>query len=431
MVYAIVFLPFTVPDEQVHFASAYKISNYFLLKFKQFGSEEIIMRASDVSFFSRSDILQNANYYRTIQQQLSLFCQDRTLSTVNFPTAEANAPFGYIASGFGIAFARIINLGPVPMFYFGRLTNILAYAGATYYAIKKIPCGKMAIFAVSVLPMTLHLLGSFSYDALAIAFAILYISQVVYMKNKETAITRKEILLSTLFGVALAPTKVVYAPILLFALIIPKEKFGEYKKSAWINKAIIILPGIFFLVALQGIALVNVATQEVGGSEKTELYTIGWALKNVTATIKIFIRTLFEKSEMYLTTLVGSSLGWFQINITIFFYLPFYMLMLYCFIKRDVETVEFNTNEKIWSLCLFVVVVLAVMSSMFFAWTPMGSGVIEGVQGRYFLPALLLLYPLTANKFVTAKQSGDKYIVIFVLFWHLFVAVEYFTRSFV
>lgn len=430
MVYTIIFLPFTVPDEGTHFFTSYRISNYLLFDFDQWGNSNVIMRQSDVSFKVSSEL--SSNYYRTIKQQVALFSNDNTLvESSASANAASNAPFGYIVSAFAIAISRLLRLSPLLTFYMGRIANLVLYAFLTYLAIKKIPYGKMAIFAISILPMTLHLVGSYSYDFLAIAMAMLYVAQVLYMKEKDGYITVKDIVLCALWGIILAPTKIVYSPILLLVLIIPKEKFKNSSKFARLSKLIIVASGILVLLLIQGSRVLGSATSEVGGPEGGEIYSLSWILENPLDTVKIFVKSLLESTGHYINCMVGSSLAWFQINVSSLYYLPFYFVLGYCFLKRDTDTVKFSYSNRMLALFIIFVSVILVFASMFVAWTGVGSTTIAGVQGRYFLPILILLLMITLNKFAEVKQSSDKYIVIFVLFWHLVTVIEYFAASFV
>jgi uncharacterized membrane protein len=50
------------------------------------------------------------------------------------------------------------------------------------------------------------------------------------------------------------------------------------------------------------------------------------------------------------------------------------------------EGIPINGNQRLWilTICLGVSVLIAL--SMYLTWTPPGEDLIEGIQGRYFLP---------------------------------------------
>lgn len=66
-------------------------------------------------------------------------------------------------------------------------------------------------------------------------------------------------------------------------------------------------------------------------------------------------------------------------------------------------------------MCIIAVlsVVFLAMTSMFLGWTSITRNLIEGVQGRYFIPVLpLLAMPMAINK-IRIPDSIMNYVVIF------------------
>lgn len=432
LAYIVIFPPFTVPDEPVHYFSAYRISNYFLLNFDQAGQSAVMVRQSDADFYTNiGRTALSAEYYHKINNSLQLFSRNNELTLLPFDMI-TTAPLGYLFSGIGIAFARLFRLSPLLTFYIGRVVNVFVYAAITYYAMKIASFGKMAIFAISALPMSLHLIASYSYDYLTLAVSIMFVSQILYMREKKEQIKISEILLCGLWGAILAPSKIVYVPMLLLVFIIPKEKFNCSAKKAFLIKSGIALLGVALVLIIQGSTLLKTAVgQDSTGWSGTELYSVSWIIQNPFEALKIIAATIFNKAEFYLKTLVGGSLGWFQIYVPLYCYLPFFFILGYCFMRRDNETAIINFNKKLFVLFIILVVSFLILLSMFIAWTPINSPVIEGVQGRYFLPLLPAVYLLLRNKIVSVKSSYDKYMIYFILCWNLFSGVEYFVGSFI
>lgn len=431
LAYMAIFLPFTVPDEPVHYFSAYRFSNYFLLNFEQAQQSEVIIRQSDYDFYTQiGQTGLSAEYYHKINNNLYLFSKNSQLVNFSIDIAH-NAPFGYILSAIGISISRILNLSPLLTFYSGRIVNIISYALLTYLAIKRIPVGKMAVFAISTLPMTLHLISSYSYDFLPIAMAILWVSQVLYMYDKKYDIDSKDIFICVLFAIVLAPSKLVYLPLLLLVFIIPKENFKCSSKKSFLIKSGIVLAGVLVLLIVQWSSLVKTAVNDEIGWTGTPLYSLSWVLRNPFAAAKVITNTFFDKGEFYLKTLVGGSLGWFQINVPLYCYLPFFFILGYCFMRRDNEILEIKFSQKIIALIIAFATVFLILFSMFIAWTPINSPSIEGVQGRYFIPLLPIIYLLLRNKFITINSAADKYMIGFIMYWNLFAGIEYFVNSFI
>ena len=430
LAYMIIFLPYIVPDEPVHYFSAYRISNYLTFNFKQIGTDALLIRQSDIDFYTaKASTTQNADYFYSIFNELTLFSKNNSLVEygVEFVT---NAPFGYIFSSLGIAIGRLMRLSPLLVFGLGRLFNLLSYAGMTWWAIKRIPYGKMAVFTICVLPMSLHLTASFSYDSQIVAFALMFVSQVLYMKEKAEPISYKDIILCAVLGIILAPSKLVYLPVVLLVFIIPKEKFGFSAKKVFFIKTAIFSIALIFMLVLQLQALLKTTSSSDLVWNEDGSRSISWVLTNPIETINIYINTIFTKFDFYLNTLLGHALGWLNITIPTYCYVPFAGFLFYSFMKREGEISTVNFSNKLWIFLIVAASSFLLLTSMFLAWTPMSYNYIEGVQGRYFIPLLILVYLIIRNKSIVINKSADKYAMFLLLYWNLYVGIQYFVASF-
>lgn len=431
LAYMVIFLPHIVPDEPVHYFSAYRLSNYLTFNFEQANTKDLLIRQSDIDLFNKTaTVTQNADYFYTIANKLCLFSKENSLVKygVEFVT---NAPFGYIFSSVGIAIGRVLRLSPLLVFGIGRFFNVLSYAVMTWWAIKRIPYGKIAIFTICVLPMSLHLAASFSYDSQILAFALMFVAQVLYMKEKSEPITYKDIILCAILGIILAPNKLVYLPFILLVYIIPKEKFAfSAKKVFWIKTAIFAVAFIFMLLLQLKSLLETTKTSDLAW-EESGTRSVSWILANPAETIRIYLNTIFTKLDFYLSTMIGSTLGWFQLKVPIYCYIPFAGFLLYSFMTREGEVSTISFSNKLWTFLIAIVTFLLLLTSMFLAWTPLSYDYIEGIQGRYIIPLLILVYLVVKNKSIVVNPNADKYAMFLLLYWNLYVGIQYFVTSFV
>lgn len=421
--YTALFPQITVPDEQAHFRAAYKISNCLLFRFKN-PNGMLEVRKEDLAVFDDMVSKVTPSKYRFVLDNFTFFATKKGYGTA--APFDVNCFTGYIFSALGITVGRIFNLGVIPTFYLGRIFNLAAYTVFTYIAVKRIPTGKAAIVIISLLPMSIHLAGSYSYDGPVIAYAILFVSQVMYISKKDGKATKSDIIFCTVFGMLLAPTKVVYFPLLALAIAIPSEKISEKKRTAWLVKIGIIAVGMAFMLALQlaNIKATMPSERVVDWADKEKGYTLGWAFGNIKETIFIYLRTLIQKGDWYFTTMVGSSLGWFQIEIPLYMYMPFVILFFAAAIRRNKDELVFTAAEKVIVLCLVVFSAVLVFTSMFFAWTPMSSNIILGVQGRYFIPLLVPLVFVVGSRTITAEKRLDRYIIACAFLFNSLILIK-------
>ena len=188
IIYAVIFLPFTVPDESEHYLSAYRISNYITFNSDQFSDERLLIRSADLELFGklRSSEL-TPEYYSLLAKNFRMFAQDKSASFIPAPSADG-ITIGYIAPAIGISLGRFFRLGALPTFYLGRFANLAVYVLLVWLAIKRIPYGKTALFAISALPTGIHLVSSYSCDALIIALAMLFIAEALYIRESPDRI---------------------------------------------------------------------------------------------------------------------------------------------------------------------------------------------------------------------------------------------------
>ena len=414
--YMLFFRPVAAPDEQAHYISAYRMSNYFLFHWSQLHTDGVIMRMADSVFYDTycsSGIMSPADFAQ-LARDFALFTKDTALVSDNaWSTAIVNAPFGYLASALGIAVGRLLHLGAVPVFYCGRMCNIAAYILLVYRAIKRAPMWKGVFFTISMFPMTLHLVASYSYDGIVLALACLFTAEILHLIYGEP-ITRRQLICCAVLGVLLAPNKLVYTPLVFLVLLIPRKKLEQVCRRSNLVKAGMIGAAIVCLLAFQFIHVLKISG--VSGGENLVAwadepgYTVGWVLQNPLQTVILFLTTLVKQGEWYLDTLMGSSLGWFQLDVPAYFYLPFGLCFLIACMKKNDDGEPLPFLAKIWTLLLIIGSAALILASMLLSWTPLGLNYIAGVQGRYFLPLLPAAAMVLRNGSIRVNAGMERHM---------------------
>ena len=141
--YFLAFTPNTVPDELYHFASAYKVSNALLFVPQPLDPMSIPMRQSDISFLDtilpnsvNVDLYDFEKSYYIVQRSADLICKDNSIGLFYSQSSIENAPLCFFASGIGITIARMLNLGPVYLYYAGQLMNLMVTIASFCLAIR-------------------------------------------------------------------------------------------------------------------------------------------------------------------------------------------------------------------------------------------------------------------------------------------------------
>jgi uncharacterized membrane protein len=323
-----------------------------------------------------------------------------------------------VPQALGITLARILHLNSIWLAYLGRMCNLLFFVVMTTLAMKRLPFGKEVLFGVALLPMTLHLSASFSYDVMVMG-CLFYFTAVcldlAYEKEKVRAVD--VFVLMALMGVA-GPCKMVYAAMMGLCLLIPVRKFGGWLK--WVISAAAVA-GIWavamLLVNRQTIATYATVTEQVVPWAEEAGYSLGYVLHNPGKTIQLFYNTLLWQAEHYHLTMIGAYLG----NLDQVLDVPYLVVLAFtgCLIglslKKPGETIRIDGGRRAWIVVVCAGCVGLILLSMLIAWTPISAYVINGVQGRYFLPFLpVLLMALKNDRLILTKDRNRS--ILYLMF---------------
>lgn len=418
LIYLLILPAFSAPDEQRHYISAYKLSNQMLLQEPVDINGNVFVRVGDYEIFNKKPGVEYyGNFYGSI---FDFSNNDATLVGQNEAVDAGGGIVAHLPGAIGITIARLLKLNRSMMLLLGRFMGLLFYCFCIYWAIKKMPFGKMVLFVISMFPMTLEEASSFSYDLVVnglVFFVTAYMLSLIYEKPK---VSIKDVILVSLTLFLVAPCKAVYIFVAGMWILIPKEKFvqSKMKKGQW--KWLTTL--IVFLSTLLPNMIVNMS--KVSGIS-TNSGLVSWAgergysmsdlLQNIPYSFCIFINTLVQNLEGYLNTIVGRFLGWLEIPVSQFVVVGFLMILFLEFFRVK-EQYVIKTKERVCYGILAGLISLAVLAAMWLAWTPVSYDNIQGVQGRYFLPMIPLLYLVVANnKKIKIKSSMNLNIIFLCL----------------
>lgn len=428
LLYSVVFAPGTVPDETYHFEASYKLADYIMLQGPTVDS--LPVRADDSALLD--GMLQSwalgYDKYRSVIDQFAFFVNDASRVAVE-PVSSfdwtANPPYIKLPSALGIVLATLLNLGSFPLFYLGRFFNLLMFAALAYFAVRITPVGKNAMMVAGLLPMTLHLASSYSYDAGIMGLAFLLTGMCLRAVYGEGLMSRKEKAGIVVVAVLLAPCKVVYTVIVLLVILIPRKRFSSTAASARF-KAIAIGCALLSVLVFRAAGLLQMAgvassstAEGSRGDEYGTFYSLSGLVSDPLNTVLLFLRTFDVQGSFYLDTLVGGSLAWFQADLKA----PLYITVALLFIvvlsaqRSEGDNAVIPSAHRVLCGGLALAGGLGVILSMLVGWTFASESVVQGVQGRYFLPLLPMAALIIRSKHMSIDiplGMGFVYIMIAV-----------------
>ena len=395
--------PLSAPDEITHYASAYYWSDQMLFQNAVDEDGMVRMREEDagVSFGELKD--QKKEAYRVFYDALFKSCEKTEMVSFTYEPMRTG-PIPYLPQAVGITIGRLLHLGWAGTMLLGRLGNLLFFVACVYQAIKRTPFGKMIFFVAAMLPMTLELVSSMSYDVVPLSLSFLFTAVCFHDAFVKERMSRRDVVFLAVLLMALVPCKIVYFLLAGLCLLIPKEKFAS-RREYFCSAAVV------FVLTVLSLVVNNMAVlAEYTGSGENYIawadapgYTLKMLLANPIKFLYLFFNTIRTQTSFYWETMIGGKLGALNIPLNPLYILSFSILLLLAAFKEE-DGVLLTAGKRIWCLVICSGVVFLVLLSMLLGWTPIGQPYIRGVQGRYFLPILPLFLLTCRNK--SLKVSG-------------------------
>lgn len=438
ILYLFIIPPYAAPDEEIHINSAYHFSN--MLLFSNAGEEKgllfagskivsmpVSMRECDASKIY-SQKVNNKNY----EKYLSGFfektgSQDKS---VIVPKRITGPVVLYCVSGTGMALARLFNMNYAGILFMGGLFNVILFVLSVYYSMKILPFGKRCLFAIAMFPVMLQQTSSISYDNIIISAAII-VTAIAIKYGYKGEMKRSMFIIYAISSFFLALSKSgAYFFIIFLPFVIGFSRQRLKKKN------IIIAAVITFFVVLilarglytdmfypQEVSEVNVS--ESGGAyiewAQEYAYGINDYINNPLILLKIIKNTIIEQIDFLLKSMIATPLGWLNIGIPDIICYAFLIMMLLGtvrYTKSDNITIGNADRIVIWVVVLVEAAVCA--AAMLLYWTPKSYDIIQGLQGRYFLPVLPMAALTMSNNCIVIRKNIDNiYMFVVILLQYL------------
>ena len=399
---------YSTPDERVHFATAYYYSNILIGEEPVDEDGNVLVRNEDL-LLNVENIRPSLGTYGLIADNIAESCKDDTM--VSYDVEPGNAPFwSYLPQILGVSVARLLGLGNIMLLILGDIFALLTYIVCIYFAIRMIPFGKTTMLVIGLLPMSLETAASFSYDALVNALSLLFIGYVFKLAYEKNGAEVKDWIRLALIMFFLAPIKVVYVLLAFLCLLIP----GQQRRKKWFGSgAVIAISGLSCLI-LRMANIVTLATASGAGSAGTaeNTYTISYILSDPVHLVGVLYNTLCRMSDAILQPLFGQRLGYWDISIPHYIAFGFVFVLLFSVIIREQEKLYIKSWQKVLMFFLCVGIIGGITLSMMLDFTDVSDTVVRGIQGRYFIPFLPLVFFLLRNDRIVARIRLDGQIVM-------------------
>ena len=486
ILYMMVLAPLSAPDEVSHYISAYKLSNcclglpaadedgYIYVRAEDDWLEDVNQEFRDWKEKSRQEALDGESgendagkpiilgqtlkeeTYVAIHNRRAVSEQSAEPSADSESTKESTStgdsigmdssvktaglrvsrqpsvrttPLAYMPQALGFTLARILGLNSIALLYLGRFFNLLLFAAVGALTIKRLPFGKNVFFGVSILPMSLHLAASLSYDVVILAFTGYFTAVCLDLAYKAETVKVGDVIVLAVVMAVMGPCKMVYGAIAGFCLLVPVRKFGNFGK--WMLSAAAVLGSFLAAMAVVNLRTVAMYTQEsdsyVAWAEEAG-YSFAELIHQPVRVLQLFYNTVSWQGESLYSGILGESLGNRDpvLNTPYVIILVLTACLVLLALKKPGEEIFMKIKDRLWIWFICLVIFGALMFSMLLAWTPKSSNMVQGVQGRYMLPLLPVFLFTLKNQKVVRTGTDDRLILYTMMAADVYVILRIF-----
>lgn len=394
-------LPEQVPDENVHFGKAYLTSQF---NFTSAGEFMITNKFNTFSITNYNDILPKVfdldNY--------SSMKVSHDISNYNFIL--------YIGPALAILITRTLHLSVYFSFYAGRMVNLAIFLFFIYQAIKITPKAKWIFFIYCFNPMLLQQGMSYSADCMINSVCIFAVAYFFKLYYSDDLIQNKDIfIVFSMIGFILI-TKYVYLPIFGIYFLIINKLFKINYKQVILCIICIISIGIFYYISLklnENQVQLAAHTEYLKAMQVDQRKQIEFLTKYPKNIYYMLRDTLQYYGDFYVESFTGK-LGWLEIRVNDISVYMYYILLIGMMLFRGVNKI--GILKRLWMILVAIVVMILVILGLYLQWTTVGVFIAQGVQGRYFLPCILIVsLALSYNRETASSYKYIDYAFIFCL----------------
>ena len=415
--YAFLLPPGTVPDEIGHIETTYYYSNK-LLGIEEPDAESIYVRKTDQEAIGKLQTTPTLKEYNYFILNITHRSDDTKLVKIDATKGSDNWLL-YAPAILGVTAGRLIGLNGITTLYAGRFFMMFVYLIFAFFAIKRVPVGKAAMFIIVLSPMFIQQSCSYSYDAMPIELTTLFVAELFSVLYEDRKMRKRDIIILSALAFVIASCKAgTYIPECLLLFLIPKEKYESEKQCRRMRIGFLVVMILGFLInsipyLMMVLGITEATTELQQYSNSLNCYTVSDVLFNPGNTVRVLITTFLQYIDFYFEGSFAGPLGWLNIGINpMWGYLMAGLMLLGLTAVKD-EPEYITKKQRVWiALALFATVAM-VTAAMFVSWTGKGSTTISGIQGRYFTPILFYFFFLFRGKFIKIAHNVDNAIMYF------------------
>lgn len=366
------FPPWAHPDEPAHMLRVVELAHGELLGHR-IGADNA-GGISDPAVFAAEAPLETLKFHperkltQPAQAQSALVPWHDSPSVVPFPNTAQYPPMLYLPAAIAVRISQMIGLHVDRTLLAARavtaLFSVLVSAAGLLLAGRT----RCVLAVLAMLPMSCELYASVSQDALMIALSLLAVGWIDAIIARDREAGRGEI---TCLVILLAMVAMVRPPYVTIALL----PLLARSRLSWTS--VVAAGGVVAVVGAWSAAVAaRVLVSHADPSAQAQLL-----LAHPMRLISVAVGTLRQNLSSYLVEFVGR-LGWLDTPLP-----NWYVMFALAVLAAGFLAAAAGPARRPWLPILAVAGgVVLVFGIQYLSWTMPGAPIIDGVQGRYFIP---------------------------------------------
>jgi len=271
--------------------------------------------------------------------------------------------------------------------YFGRFLNLIASVMIVFFAIRTVPFGKPLIALVALLPIVVSGAASLSPDGLALSGVLLFLAMVLRLSTLPR-LRAADLTLMACTATVLLNVKPGFVVLVLLVFMLRPRQFGSVRRYVvWVTSTLAAALGLSALLMLTvpHAAAGYLASLGINGVNQGE--QLAFVLRDPWTFAKVMYRTL-DQQLISLSISGYGLLGWLTVGLPVVGMCGMGLATVLLLGNQEVVT---TTRWQRLVICATGTSFVCVVSLALYAgWSAVAAPVINGLQGRYFIPALAL-----------------------------------------
>jgi len=284
----------------------------------------------------------------------------------------------FLPGALGMALARLFGLGALGCLYAGRIFNLLAHTALCFLALKKAQKARVLLLAVMLLPLSLFMGASLSYDATLLGAYYLMLA-LLTREQWDTRTAGWYTAAAVFVNVAKPYLNLLW---LVPPLLVARRDWKAGRRRWWMLGGAAGALAVTLLVEWYGSALrVNYEFGRQGGSTVDGVAQLRFIFSNPLRYIAVVLGTLYE-NDFFVGQL--GLFGWKDLPIALLNTTGFAVLLVAALLITPESGLG---RRRSVGLGVFAAMyALGALTAMYILYTPVGMVRIVGFQARYLLP---------------------------------------------